>query len=316
MRQQITAGLGFSISGLPYWTMDIGGFSVPARFSAREPRPEDAEEWRELNTRWFQFGTFVPLLRVHGEAPKREMWEIGGESHPAYQAHLRFDRLRYRLLPYVYSLAGAVTHEAGTILRPLVMDFRGRRARPVDRRPVPVRPGVPGEPGDGVQGAQPSGLPARGRRLVRLLDRRRRSRRPAVDAAAPYDRMPLHVRAGSIVPFGPELQWTGEKPADPITLFVYAGTDGAFTLYEDDGLTYGYEKGAFARIPIRWDDATATLAIGKREGSFPGMLASRTFDVVLVTKEKPVGFSFEAKSDRTVRYDGAAVSVELRSLSR
>ena len=124
------------------------------------------------------------------------------------------------------------------------------------------------------------------------------------------------MRAGSIVPFGPELQWTGEKPADPITLFVYAGTDGAFTLYEDDGLTYGYEKGAFARIPIRWDDATATLAIGKREGSFPGMLASRTFDVVLVTKGKPVGFSFEAKPDRTVRYEGAAVSVELRSLSR
>ncbi len=128
--------------------------------------------------------------------------------------------------------------------------------------------------------------------------------------------MPLHVRAGSIVPFGPELQWTGEKPADPVTLFVYAGADGTFTLYEDDGLTYGYEKGAFARIPIRWDDAKGTLTIGKREGAFPGMLAQRTFEVVLVGKGKPVGFSFEPKADRTVRYDGAAVDVELRSLSR
>jgi hypothetical protein len=110
--------------------------------------------------------------------------------------------------------------------------------------------------------------------------------------------MPVHVRAGSIVPFGPELQWTGEKPADPVTLFVYAGADGAFTLYEDDGLTYSYEKGAFARIPLRWNDAAGTLTIGKREGSFPGMLASRTFEVVLVGKTKPVGFSFQLKPDR------------------
>ncbi len=92
--------------------MDIGGFSVPGRFSRKDPKPEDAEEWRELNTRWFQYGTFLPVTRVHGEVPKREMWEMGGESHPAYQAHLKFDRLRYRMLPYVYSLAGAVTHES------------------------------------------------------------------------------------------------------------------------------------------------------------------------------------------------------------
>jgi alpha-D-xyloside xylohydrolase len=137
-----------------------------------------------------------------------------------------------------------------------------------------------------------------------------------IAAPAPYDAMPVHVRAGSIVPFGPELQWTGEKPSDPVTLYIYAGADGAFTLYEDDGLTYGYEKGAFARIPIRWNDATGTLTIGKREGSFPGMLASRTFEVVLVAKGKPVGFSFEPKADRTVRYDGAEVEVELRGLPR
>jgi len=113
------------------------------------------------------------------------------------------------------------------------------------------------------------------------------------------------------VPFGPELQWTGEKPADPVTLFVYAGADGAFTLYEDDGLTYGYEKGAFSRIPLRWNDTTTTLTIGKREGSFPGMLASRTFAVVVVGKAKPVGFTFESKADRTVRYDGASVALRL-----
>jgi alpha-D-xyloside xylohydrolase len=311
LRQQIPAGLNFSLSGIPYWTVDIGGFSVPGRFSRKDPRPEDVEEWRELNARWFQYGTFLPLTRVHGEAPKREMWEMGGETHAAYQAILKFDRLRYRLLPYVYSLAGAVTHEAGTFLRPLVMDFPEDPAlrrvadqflfgpallvSPVTeyearRRPLVLPLGTSWYDfwtGEVVAGGQ------------------------TIDAPAPYDAMPVHVRAGSIVPFGPELQWTGEKPADPLTLFVYAGKDGTFTLYEDDGLTYGYEKGAFSRIPIRWNDTTRTLTIGKREGSFAGMLARRTFEVVVVSKDRPVAFSFEPKADRTVRYEGAAVDVRL-----
>ena len=132
-----------------------------------------------------------------------------------------------------------------------------------------------------------------------------------IEASAPYDSMPVHVKAGSIVPTGPELQYTDEKPADPIFLWVYAGADGAFTLYEDDGLTYGYEKGACARIPMRWNNAARTLTIGKREGSFPGMLEERTFQVVLVEKAKPVGFSFDPKPDRTVRYAGAPVELKL-----
>jgi alpha-D-xyloside xylohydrolase len=130
-----------------------------------------------------------------------------------------------------------------------------------------------------------------------------------IEAPAPYDAIPLYVRAGAIVPFGPELQYTSEKPAEPITLFVYTGADGAFTLYEDDGLTYGYERGASARIPIRWNDATRTLTIGRREGSFPGMLGERTFQVVVVSKQKPVGFSFAPQPDRTVRYRGTAMDV-------
>jgi alpha-D-xyloside xylohydrolase len=131
-----------------------------------------------------------------------------------------------------------------------------------------------------------------------------------IDAPAPYDSLPLFIRAGSIIPFGPELQYTGEKPADPITLYVYAGADGAFTIYEDDGLTYGYEKGAFARIPVGWDDASKTLTIGKRAGKFAGMLAKRTFNVVLVAKDKPAGFSFTSKADQTVTYRGKDVKVK------
>jgi alpha-D-xyloside xylohydrolase len=311
MRAQIPAGLGYSLSGMPYWTMDIGGFSVPPRFAREEPSPEDAEEWRELNARWFEFGTFVPLLRVHGEFPYREMWQLGGESHPAYQAELKFDRLRYRLLPYVYSLAGAVTHESGTMLRPLVMDFRSDpRAREVGDEFL-FGPAFLVSPVTTYKARSRSVYlpPAAG--WYDFWTGAAVAGGQTIDAPAPYDSMPLHVRAGSIVPFGPELQYTGEKPAEPITLVVYAGADGAFTLYEDDGTSYAYEKGAFARIPMRWSDATRTLTIERRQGTFPGMLTERRFDLVLVSKGKPVGFSFTPRADRTVRYHGDAVEVRL-----
>jgi alpha-D-xyloside xylohydrolase len=132
-----------------------------------------------------------------------------------------------------------------------------------------------------------------------------------VDAAAPYDAIPVHVRAGSILPLGPELQFAAEKPADPITLMVYEGKDGHFTLYEDDGTSYQYERGQSARIPIAWNQATRTLTIGAREGAFPGMLARRRFAIVGVRRDRPVPFSFEPNVDRTVEYDGAAQSIVL-----
>lgn len=310
MRQQIAAGLGFSISGLPYWTMDIGGFSVPTRFSKKEPAEADVEEWRELNARWFQFGTFVPLTRVHGEFPKREMWEMGGEAHPSYQAHLKFDRLRYRLLPYVYSLSGAVTLDAATIMRPLVMDFSGdlRAARTTDQfmfGPAFLVSPVTTYRARSREVYMPSGqwydfwtgMPVAGGR--------------SFDARAPYDAIPVHVRAGAIVPFGPELQWTDEKAADPLTVFVYTGANAAFSLYEDDGTSYAYEKGAFTRIPLTWSEARKTLTIGARTGSFPSMLAERTIQVVFVGRLKPVGFAFEPKADRVVKYSGAAIDVQM-----
>ena len=312
MGKQITAGLGFCLSGLPYWTMDSGGFSVPSRFSPLAAGPGDVAEWRELNARWFEFASFVPLLRVHGQAPWREMWEFGGESSPAFQAELKYDRLRYRLLPYIYSLAGAVTRENGTIMRALVMDFPADlRARDIRDEYMfgpallvsPVTTYLARSRGVYLPGAGgwydfPTGAYLEGGQ--------------SVEAAAPLDSIPIHARAGSIVPFGPELQYTGEKPADPTTLYVYAGTDGAFTLYEDDGLTYGYERGAFALIPLRWNDSTRTLSIGARAGSFPGMLAERTFDVVFVSPARPVGYSLAPATGQRVHYRGDPVELVLR----
>jgi alpha-D-xyloside xylohydrolase len=311
LRLQIPAGLGLSVSGIPYWTMDIGGFSVPARFAAEHPTAENAEEWRELNARWFEFGTFVPLLRVHGEAPKREMWELGGESHPAYQAELKFDRIRYRLLPYVYSLAGAVTHAGGTIMRPLVMDFRAdAKARDVTDQYL-FGPAFLVSPVTTYKARSRAVYLPSATTWYDFWTGTNVMGGQTVDVPAPYDSMPIHVKAGSIIPTGPEIMYTDEKPADPIVLWVYAGADGEFTLYEDDGLTYGYEKGASARIPLRWNDAARTLTIGKREGSFVGMQKERTFEVVLVSKARPVGFSFAPKADKSVRYDGVPMEIKM-----
>jgi len=311
LRTQIPAGLGLSVSGIPYWTMDIGGFSVPARFAAEHPTAEDAEEWRELNARWFEFGTFVPLLRVHGEAPKREMWELGGEKHPAYQAELKFDRIRYRLLPYIYSLAGAVTHAGGTIMRPLVMDFRAdAKARETTDQYL-FGPAFLVSPVTTYKARSRAVYLPSATSWYDFWTGANFTGGQGIDAPAPYDSMPVHVKAGSIIPTGPEIAYTDEKPADPIVLWVYAGADGAFTLYEDDGLTYGYEKGAATRIPIRWNEAAQTLTIGKRDGSYTGMQKERTFEAVLVSKAKPVGFSFSPKADKTVRYDGSAIELKL-----
>jgi alpha-D-xyloside xylohydrolase len=305
-KKQIPGGLGFSVSGIPYWTVDSGGFAVPPTFA----NGANAAEWQELNARWFEYATFLPLLRVHGQAPLREMWEFGGDTSAAYQAMLKFDRLRYRLLPYVYSIAGAATHRDDTMLRPLVMDFRtdptalaitdqflfgpALLVSPVTDYGATSRsvylPATPGDWFDFWTGSHTAG----GATLT---------------AAAPLDVIPVFVRAGSIIPFGPELQYTSERPADPITLFVYAGANGSFELYEDDGESYDYENGGFSRIVFSWNDATSTLTIGAREGTFTGMLASRTFNVVLVNSQKPVGFSFEPIADQSVTYDGTAVEL-------
>jgi alpha-D-xyloside xylohydrolase len=310
LARQIPAGLGFSISGNPYWTMDTGGFSVPSRFAARNAKPEDVDEWRELNTRWFEFATFVPLLRLHGEFPYREIWQFGGEGSPAYRAMVDFDRLRYRLMPYLYSVAGAVTQDGATMMRPLAMDF-------------PDDPTVRSLPDEYMFGPTFLVSPVvhyrqRVRPVVlpkglwydfwtgRVIEGGR-----TVEAAAPYNRIPLYVRAGSIVPFGPEIQYATEKPADPITLLVYTGADGQFSLYEDDGLTNAYERGEFARIPLTWSERTHTLTIGGRAGSFKGMLSSRTFRVAFVSPGNPVPFSFDLPAARTVVYSGAPVQVRL-----
>jgi alpha-D-xyloside xylohydrolase len=319
LRRQVPAGLNMALSGVPWWTTDIGGFTVRRKWSRPDPRPEDVEEWRELVTRWFQFGTFCPLLRVHGQFPNREMWFFGGdEKHRAYETQLAFDRLRYRMLPYAYTVAADVTRRHATIMRPLVMDFRN------DPEALAISDQFLFGPALLVN---PVTSPGTTRRTVYLPRRHSDDAGGAgagwydfwtgahleggqrVDAPAPYESIPIYVKGGSILPMGPELQYTDEKAADPLTIWVYTGADAAFELYEDDGVTYGYEKGASSTIPLRWDEKAGTLTLGERTGGYPEMLKAREARVVFVSKDAPLGHTPGPPGAQVVRYEGKAVVV-------
>ena len=308
MRKQIAAGLGFSISGTPYWSMDAGGYWPQPRFRAEPMAPADADEWKELSTRWMEFAALIPVFRAHGEAPPAREISRFGDTTAAYSAMVFWDRLRYRLLPYIYSLAGAVTQDGATMMRPLVMDFPADSiAREVADQYL-FGPALLVAPVTGYRARQRTVYLPRSAWYDWWSGRRLAGGR-TVRTDAPYERIPVFVRAGAIVPVGPELQYADEKPADPITLMVYTGADGRFSLYEDDGTSYAYERGEAARIPLRWEERTRTLIIGRREGSFAGMLASRTFQVVFVSPRRPVGFSFDLAPDRTVSYAGEELRI-------
>ncbi len=308
MHAQISAGVNFSMTGLPYWTMDIGGFAVEGRFE--RPNAQDLEEWRELNTRWYQFGAFVPLFRVHGQFPFREIYNIAPESHPAYKSMLYYDRLRYRLLPYVYSLAGEAYHKDGTMMRGLVMDF------PNDDRVTAINdqylfgPSLLINPVYEYQQKQKTFYLPGGNGWYDLYSGKYEQGGKEITVSTPYERMPVFVKEGSIIPFGPELQYTSEKPAEEITLCVYTGRNASFTLYEDDGEDYGYEKGAFATIRFDYNERTRTLTIGQREGGFNGMLEKRRFGIVWISRENQKGIDNAPKPAKMVVYTGGVINIK------
>ena len=297
-RRQIPAGLNYSLSGLPYWTTDIGGF-----VSANPGDPA----YRELYVRWFEFGAFCPVFRAHGTRTtnQNEVWSYGPDAQKILVA---YDKLRYRLMPYIYSLAWKTTSEGYTIMRPLVMDFREDvRAQNIGDQflfgpAILVNPVT--EPGATARHLY---LPAA--KWYDFWTGAAIQGGRTLDAPTTIDRMPLFVRAGSILPLGPDIEYAAQKSADPIELRIYRGANGAFTLFEDENDTYDYEKGVYATIPFSWDDATHTLTIGDRSGSFPGMLEKRTFRIVFVTENHGVGGGLTQNADKTVEYTGKKISV-------
>jgi alpha-D-xyloside xylohydrolase len=309
MKAQVSAGINFSMSGLPYWTMDIGGFSVERRFE--KPNETDLAEWRELMTRWYQFGAFAPLFRVHGQFPFREIYNTAPDDHPAYQSMLYYNKLRYRLMSYIYSLAGHIYHSNYTMMRGLVMDFSGDKKVTNIGDQFMFGPSLLINPVYVYKATERSLYLPSGQGWYDLYTGKYFEGGQEIIAGAPYQQMPVYVKEGSIIPTGPELQYTDEKPADPVTLFIYIGKDASFTLYEDENLNYNYEKGAFAQIPFTFDQQTGTLTIGERRGSFNGMLKKRTFRIKVISKEKPSGMKFDETADKTIRYSGKTVKVKL-----
>lgn len=464
LRNQISAGLNFCMAGIPYWTTDIGAF-IP-----NNPLGCKDEAYREIYVRWFQFGAFCPMFRSHGSGTPREVWRFGEPGYWAYDTLVKFDKLRYRLLPYIYSLAWKVTGENYTIMRGLPLDFGDdAKVRNIDNQymfgpaflvnPVVERmyfnntfigDVIPNEnllTADGksngltvdfyngqnfekfaVQKIEPvidfdwndgsrppevnehyfsirfSGriltgeggeytftttsndgirlwvdnqlvidnwtdhgvtinmgkiklkantrykikmeyyqtlggavtklawIPPDKAHLVRNQEMPPTKTWPVylpgsekwynfwtgesqtggktIDTPAPIDIIPLFVRAGSIVPLGPVLQYADEKPADPIELRIYTGADGKFVLYEDENDNYNYEKGVYAVIPVIWNEKSQTLTLGKRKGTFPGMLKKRTFKIIFVAPQHGAGMGTTKMPDKIVVYNGEELIVK------
>ncbi|MCD7978537.1 MAG: DUF5110 domain-containing protein [Tannerellaceae bacterium] len=303
MKAQISAGLNFAMSGIPYWTMDIGGFSVENRYMAAREGSEDMDEWRELNTRWYQFGAFCPLFRSHGQYPYREIYHISPEGSPTYRSMKYYTELRYRMMPYVYSLAGMTYFNDYTIMRALVMDYvQDKNTYNIDDQFMF---------GPALMACPVYEYKARNREVYfpagvwydyytgQTIQGGKR-----VQVNAPYEQMPLYVRGGSIIPTGQLIQSTAETQKD-LTVYVYAGADGSFTLYEDNGVTYDYEKGNYTMIDFHYNDTDQKLTIGARKGSYPEMHHERSITVIYISPSSSVG------TETQLMYSGGTLDINL-----
>ena len=332
LRKQVPAGLSFSLTGNPNFNTDIGGFFCNAYNTLGPASAPRNPQYQELYVRWMQYGLFCPVFRSHGADAPREIWQFGKKGEPVYDAIEKQIRLRYRLLPYLYSTAWQVTSNNDSYMRPLFADFAHDKnvwdmtdeflfGRSILAAPI-VTPQYTEEKiirTDAMTGWNRNDV--RGQKddvrnvdftaaktAVKYLPKGTTwydywTNKPykggqRVTLETTFDRVPMFVRAGSILPLGPEMQYVGEKSWDHLELRVYPGADGSFTLYEDEGDNYNYEKGAYSVIPFSWNDKTRTLTLGDRQGNYPGMLQKRQFTVVL-----PDG------KQQTVRYDGTMQTV-------
>lgn len=310
-KSQVPQGINACASGIPFWTSDIGGYHLGWQ----------APDWskpiqKELFTRWFQFGTFSPIFRIHGKGERALFSENWDDKTKAIL--LNYDNLRYRLLPYIYSLSWKVTNEGYTIMRSLAFDFRNDAAinsipdqymfgpafliSPVTERMYSID--TPTEKTRKVYLPQPT-------TWYDFWTGDTFAGGQTVNAAAPIETIPIYVKAGSIVPMGPLLQYATEKPADPLEIRIYPGADGDFVLYEDENDNYNYEKGIFSTIAFHWSDTKRQLTIAKRKGSFPGMLAKRNFQITIIGKSKGNGVDIINSPDKTIQYTGEEQVIKL-----
>ena len=320
MRAQMTAGLNYSMAGLPFWGMDQGGFCVENRYVAAQQEFDktgkenaDLKEWRELQARWNQFGCFVPLYRTHGQWPTREVWNIAPADHPAYKTIVAYDKLRYRLMPYLYSMAGMVHFKDYTMMRGLVMDFNGDDNVYDIKDQWMFGPALMACPVGEYQKYSRNVYLPKQKGWYDFYTGKHYAGGQTIVADAPFGKIPVFVPEGSILPVGPEMEWSDQKKAELIDLYVYAGKDGSYTLYEDEGTNYNYEKGKYAMIDFKYNDAQKTITIAARKGAFDGMLQKRRFNIVLVSDNNQQGISLaKAPKGKMVKYAGKAVTVKLK----
>jgi len=301
-KRQIVAGLNYNLTGLPYWTTDIGGFFRPGRGQYTDPK------YHDILTRWFQWGTFNSIFRIHGYQTETEPWKYGDTVENNMRSMMN---LRYRLMPYIYSEAWQISSKGSTMMRPMIMDFKNditairQSYQYMFGQSFLVAPVT--EPNVTEWNVY---LPKSstwynfwtGKHFIDGL---------TIKTAAPIDKIPLFIKAGAIIPFGPQVQYTTEKKWDELELYIYAGADGQFILYEDENDNYNYEKGLYTTIDFNWNDKTRTLTIGQRKGSFPAMLQERKFNIVLINAKKQVGYSDTAMPDRVVQYSGRKTTIKL-----
>ncbi len=300
-KDQIAAGINFSMSGIPYWTMDIGGFAVERRYE--KPTGETLHEWRELNTRWFQFGAFCPIFRSHGQFPYREIFNIAPQGSKPFESMVYYTKLRYKLLPYIYSLAGSTYFDDYTIMRGLMMDFaRDKQVAQIADQYM-FGPSIMVCPVYEYKATQRKVYLPSGASWYDFNTLKEYEGGQSISVNAPLERMPLFVKSGTILPIGPELQYTAQENDGSVSLYIFPGQDGAFTLYEDEGVNYNYEKGEYSNIEIEYNDSTGEVKLRRRRGEFTGMKTSKTFRIFWIGAHS-TGELEQAHPDKVVEYVG------------
>jgi len=317
LRNQISAGLNFSLTGIPYWNSDIGGFFL-WNFKKKLEDPE----YRELYVRWLEFGTFCPMMRSHGADAPREIYQFGKKGNKVFDAIEKYINLRYRLLPYIYSTSWDVTANHSSMFRALVMDFaHDKNALDINDQfmfgksilvsPVTnamyIKPVINGKDTALVEDFSelktkeiylPSGVD-----WFDFWTGEKFTGGKKTTKETPLNIIPIYIKAGSILPMGPVVQYAEEKKWDELEMRIYPGADGKFVLYEDENDNYNYEKGVYSTITFNWDDKKKILIVHDRNGSFPGMMESRAFNIIIVNSNK-------SAADKVIRYAGKKVVVK------
>jgi alpha-D-xyloside xylohydrolase len=301
-RRQIVAGLNYNLSGMPYWTTDIGGFFRPGRSQYTDAK------YHDILTRWFQWGAFNPIFRIHGYQSETEPWNYGDTVENNMRKVMN---LRYRLMPYIYSAAWQISKNGSTMMRPLVMDFSRDKKAIEQRYEYMFGKSFLVAPVTEPKVTEWDVYLPKSTAWFSFWTGKRFIGGQTIKAAAPEDKIPLFVKAGSIIPMGKIMQYTGEKSNYTLEIRIYTGANAAFSLYEDEGDNYNYEKGANSTIIFTWNNSKKTLTISDRKGSFTGMLAERKFNIVIINNKKGNGAGLAEQYDKSVSYSGKRIIIKL-----